>query len=167
MVALELDDLSEVLVLDECPIARKLLPEELEELLWVKLVGHALDGGECLAPVALLDPDVHVFRRLCALLELLLVGDLVRIGERVCRSDETVISLCAAEQVEPVAREEGAAGTALTKGSQVLDLAGRRRGLCLLLLLLGLGGRALLLLFLGYLVGREGCAGACVVMTTE
>lgn len=166
MVALELNDLSEVLVLDECAIARELLPEELEELLRVELVGDALDRCERLAPVALLDPDVHVFGRLCTLLELLLVGDLVRIREGVYRSrhGRTGFSLARSIKLRP----EPATLAALTKGSQVLHLAGRGREFGLLgLLLLGLGGRALLLLFLGYLVGREGCAGACVVMTTE
>lgn len=60
MVPLELDDLAELVVLDEGAVAGEFLLEGLQDLLWVILVGDPLERGERLAPVALLDPDVHV-----------------------------------------------------------------------------------------------------------
>lgn len=47
-------------VVDDRAVAGKLLLERLEELLRVVLLGEALEGGDGLATVALLDADVNV-----------------------------------------------------------------------------------------------------------
>lgn len=59
LVALELDDLSELLVLDDAAVAAKLLLESLGEFGQVELVIQPLDGGQRLAAVALLQANVN------------------------------------------------------------------------------------------------------------
>lgn len=55
---LQLDDFSVLRVLDNSAVASKLFLRHLDDLLEVILCGEALDGGERLAAVPLLDPDV-------------------------------------------------------------------------------------------------------------
>jgi hypothetical protein len=78
-------------VLDHAPVAGKLLLGGLEDLLGIVGGGEALDGGQRLAAVALLDPDVD---RVAAFLlrrgkgRLLLIVELfVEVGRKgVCRA---------------------------------------------------------------------------------
>ena len=58
LVALELDDLAHLGVLDDGAVAGKVLFERLEDALLVKLGRQALDGGQGLSSIALLDADV-------------------------------------------------------------------------------------------------------------
>jgi len=60
LVALELDDLASLLILDEGTIASEFLLERLEELLAVVLFGETLQGRQCLAAISLLDTDMDV-----------------------------------------------------------------------------------------------------------
>ena len=60
LVALQLDHLSHLRVVDDGAIARELLLDHLEDLLLVEFLGQALDRGQCLATIALLDADVNV-----------------------------------------------------------------------------------------------------------
>jgi len=79
LVALELDDLAHFQVGDNGAIAGKLLLDDFENLLLVKLLGQALHRGQGLAAIALLDPNVDV-----VLLRLLdLAGVFIRFRERV------------------------------------------------------------------------------------
>lgn len=57
---LELNDLTEVLVLHDGTVAGELLLDDLQDLLLVEALGETLDGGEGLAAIALLDADVDV-----------------------------------------------------------------------------------------------------------
>lgn len=59
LVALQLQDLAVLGVLDDGAVARELLLARLHDLLEVVLGGQALDGGERFAAVPLLNPDVH------------------------------------------------------------------------------------------------------------
>jgi hypothetical protein len=52
LVALELDHLAHLRVGDDGAIAGKLLLDDLEDLLLVKLLGKALDGRQSLATIA-------------------------------------------------------------------------------------------------------------------
>ena len=58
LISRQLDDLIFLLVLLHCPIAREILLEGLANALNVQVVGEASDGGDTLAPVALLDANV-------------------------------------------------------------------------------------------------------------
>merc|ERR1719198_2920794 len=59
LVALELEDLAHLLVLDDGAVAALGLLDGLEDLLEVELAVEALHGGDALAPVALLHANVH------------------------------------------------------------------------------------------------------------
>ena len=52
LVALELDHLAHLRVVDDGAIAGKLLLDHLEDLLLVKFLGQALDRGQCLSTIA-------------------------------------------------------------------------------------------------------------------
>ncbi len=54
VVALQLNDVAELLVLDDIAIAGKFLLEHLEDALEVERLWQALDGGDCLATGSLL-----------------------------------------------------------------------------------------------------------------
>ena len=58
LLHLQLDNFSVLRVLDDCAVASKLFLRYLDDLLEVVLCGEALDGGERLPTVPLLDPDV-------------------------------------------------------------------------------------------------------------
>ena len=75
LVALKLDDLAKLLVINNGAVACKLLLEGLQELLLVIFLGNALESGKSLTSVPLLDTDVDVV--LLLLLLLLLGSDLV------------------------------------------------------------------------------------------
>jgi hypothetical protein len=53
LVALELDHLAHLRVVDDGAIAGEFLLDDLEDLLLVELLRQALDGGQCLATIAL------------------------------------------------------------------------------------------------------------------
>ena len=52
LVALELDHLAHLRVVDDGAIAGELLLDDLEDLLLVEFLGQALDGRQCLATIA-------------------------------------------------------------------------------------------------------------------
>jgi len=60
LVPLELNHLAELLVVDECAVAGKFLLKRLQELLGVILFRQALQCGQRLPSVPLLDTDVDV-----------------------------------------------------------------------------------------------------------
>jgi len=60
LIALQLNHLAHLRVIDDGAIACKLLLDHLEDLLLVKFLGQALDRGQCLATIALLDTDMDV-----------------------------------------------------------------------------------------------------------
>jgi hypothetical protein len=86
LVSLKLDNLAEVFVFNDSTIAREFLLEVLEQLLRVELVRYALNCGQGLSTVSLLDANVHVFRSLGGLLERILGRELIGISEGVCKS---------------------------------------------------------------------------------
>lgn len=60
LVPLQLDDRAELGVVDDGAVAAELLFESLDDLLVVEGAVEALDGGQGLAAVALLDADVDI-----------------------------------------------------------------------------------------------------------
>lgn len=60
LVALQLDNIAQITVMDSRSVARKLFLDDVEYLLLGKLGRNALNRGQRLATVALLDPDVDV-----------------------------------------------------------------------------------------------------------
>lgn len=60
LVTLQLDDLSELVVLDDVSVACKLLFDDLEDLLRVILRWKTLNRGQSLSTISLLDTDVNV-----------------------------------------------------------------------------------------------------------
>ena len=60
LVALQLDDLAHLVVLDHVAVAAKVLPQDLQDALEVVLLGDALHGGQRFSAVSLLDTDVDV-----------------------------------------------------------------------------------------------------------
>jgi len=60
LIALQLDHLAHLRVVDNGAIAGELLLDHLEDLLLVELLRQALDGGQGFATIALLDTDVNV-----------------------------------------------------------------------------------------------------------
>ncbi len=81
LVALQLDDVAELGVLDNGAVAAKLLLEHLQHLLKVDLLRNARRSRERLASVALLDANVNIvgFRRRGCGVGLEFVG-----GKRIC-----------------------------------------------------------------------------------
>ena len=59
LIALQLDDLAVLGMIDNGAVAGELLLERAHELLLVELLRYALHSSERLAAVALLDADVH------------------------------------------------------------------------------------------------------------
>lgn len=88
LVALQLDDVAELGVLDNGAVAAKLLLEHLQHLLKVDLLRDAGRGRERLAPVALLDADVNIvgFRRRGCGVGLEFVG-----GKRICAASSSAL----------------------------------------------------------------------------
>ena len=62
LVALQLDHVSSLLIVDDGAVAGKLFLDDLEDFLEVELGWDALDRGQCLATITLLDADVDVWR---------------------------------------------------------------------------------------------------------
>jgi len=60
LVALELDHVAGLLIVHNGTVAGKLLLDDLEDLFEIELGRDALDGGQGLATIALLDADVDV-----------------------------------------------------------------------------------------------------------
>ena len=65
LVALKLDDRSQLGVVDDGAVAAELLLEGLDDLLVVERLVEALDGRQGLAAVALLDADVDIVLGRC------------------------------------------------------------------------------------------------------
>ena len=86
MISLKLNDVSQLFVKNESPVAGEFLPEELEQFLVVVLSWNSLNGRQRLAPVSLLKTDVHVLGGFRRLLERVLSLDLICIGEGVYTS---------------------------------------------------------------------------------
>lgn len=63
LIALELNHLSHLGVVDDGAIAGELLLDDLENLLLVELLGQTLDRGQSLATITLLNADVNVILR--------------------------------------------------------------------------------------------------------
>jgi len=78
LVALELDHLAHLRVVDDGAIAGEFLLDHFENLLLVELFGQALHRGQGLATIALLDTDVYVVLRLLGFASVF-----VGLGERV------------------------------------------------------------------------------------
>ena len=114
LVALELDDLAHFQVGDNGAIAGKLLLDDFENLLLVKLLGQALHRGQGLAAIALLDPNVDV-----VLLRLLdLAGVFIRFRERV--EGLEILDVCGHEidvSALPVVRRVSWDGAAMERRS--------------------------------------------------
>jgi hypothetical protein len=64
LVALELDHLTHLCIVDDCSIAGELLLDHLENLLLVKLLRKTLNGGQSLTTITLLDAYMDVILRL-------------------------------------------------------------------------------------------------------
>lgn len=60
LITLQLNDLAHLFVFDEGAVASKLLLEGFEELLRVVLLGQALQSGQCLPSISLLNTNVDV-----------------------------------------------------------------------------------------------------------
>lgn len=83
LIALKLNNLTELLIFDKGAVAGKLLLEVLDELLWVELVRDALHGGQGLSPVSLLDANVDITWSLGGLVEIVLCGEVIGIGKGI------------------------------------------------------------------------------------
>ncbi len=59
LIALELNNGSQVRILHKGSVASKVLLENLEHALLVKVLGKSLNGGQGLASVALLDTNIY------------------------------------------------------------------------------------------------------------
>src|SRR3954469_21324835 len=59
LIALELNNGSQLLILHKGSVASKVLLENLEHALLVKVLGQSLNGGQGLASVALLDTNIY------------------------------------------------------------------------------------------------------------
>jgi len=64
LVALELDHIASLFIVDDGSIASKLFLNDFEDLFHIKLGRNALNGSQGLASIALLDADVDVGLRL-------------------------------------------------------------------------------------------------------
>src|SRR6266480_6975031 len=62
LVALQLDHVAGLLIVDDGAVASKLFLDDLEDFLEVELGWDGLDRGQCLATITLLDADVDVWR---------------------------------------------------------------------------------------------------------
>jgi len=71
LITLELDHLAHLRVVDDGAIAGKLLLDDLENFLLVKLFRQTLDRGQSFTTIALLDTDVNVILRLLSLSSIL------------------------------------------------------------------------------------------------
>lgn len=60
LIALELNDVAELGILDNGAVAAKILLEYLENLLEIHLLRNAAGSGESLATIALLNANVHI-----------------------------------------------------------------------------------------------------------
>lgn len=60
LIALQLDDFAEFLVLDNIPITAELLFQILEDLLVAVIFLQPLHGGQAFLSIPLLDTDVHI-----------------------------------------------------------------------------------------------------------
>jgi len=60
LVALELDNLTSLLIFDEGTVTSEFLLESFEKLLGVVFLGEALQRGQRLATISLLDTDMDV-----------------------------------------------------------------------------------------------------------
>jgi len=60
LVALELDHVASLFIVHNGTVAGKLLLDDLEDFLEIKLGRNALDGGQGLTTIALLDADMDV-----------------------------------------------------------------------------------------------------------
>lgn len=82
LIALELDHLPHLRIIDNVAIACEFSPQRLEDFLRVELLGQTLDSSQCLTVVALLNPNVHEgWSPIASLVPRVSVG----IGERVDR----------------------------------------------------------------------------------
>ena len=63
VVSLELDDVAKLLILDDGPIALQVLTQRLADFLQVKVVVETLHGQHALAPISLLDAQMHLVPR--------------------------------------------------------------------------------------------------------
>jgi len=90
LVALELNHVTSLFIVDDGAVAGKLLLDDLEDLLQIKLGRNAFDGGQGFASIALLDANVDIG------LSLLLIGFagilILRIREGIERLE--VLDLC-------------------------------------------------------------------------
>ncbi|KAK8706035.1 hypothetical protein V6N13_049616 [Hibiscus sabdariffa] len=60
LVALELNDLAELFVLDDVAVAAEVLLQALEDLLVAQIMPQPLDRRQALLPVPLLDSDMNI-----------------------------------------------------------------------------------------------------------
>lgn len=60
LITLQLDNLTQLVVLDDIAITSKILLQNFQDLLQVILVGHTLNSGKGFTPVTLLDTDMDV-----------------------------------------------------------------------------------------------------------
>jgi len=71
LVSLKLNHLPHLSIDDDGAIASKLLLDDLEDFLLVKLLGKTLDSGQSLTTIALLNTNVYVILRLLCLSRIL------------------------------------------------------------------------------------------------
>jgi hypothetical protein len=74
LISLQLNHLAHLTVVDDRAIASELLLDDFEDLLLVELLGQALDCGQSLATIALLNPNVDVVLRLLRFASPVFVG---------------------------------------------------------------------------------------------
>jgi hypothetical protein len=74
LIPLKLDHVAEFVVFDDGSIASELLLDDLEDLLRIEFLGKALDSGQGLTTIALLDTDVYVVLGLLFDFSSILVG---------------------------------------------------------------------------------------------
>jgi len=67
LISLKLNHLSHLSVDDDSAIASEFLFDDLEDLLLIELLGEALDSGQSLTTIALLNTNVYIILRLLGL----------------------------------------------------------------------------------------------------
>jgi len=99
LVSLELDDLTHLLVVNEGAIAGEFLLKSFEQFLRIVLFGQALQGGQGLSPIPLLDTNVDIVR---------LRSNVLAVSERislVCKGIDCIEVLHAHAMVREGARD--------------------------------------------------------------
>ncbi|RJE17037.1 hypothetical protein PHISCL_10626 [Aspergillus sclerotialis] len=87
LITLKLDHLAHLTVRDDCAIAGEFLLDDFEDLLLVEFLRKALDGGQSLTTIALLDTNVDVILGL-----LRFPSVVVGLREGVCETTKSAMS---------------------------------------------------------------------------